>query len=80
MFNGCHVLVTTAPSLVELINKQSQLFDKKRIKHFVFDNIDLTIERYPNECELIRKRFCMQPKEDCKEYMQVSWRIEDLSS
>lgn len=57
LLNGCDVLVTTPPAFGRIIEKDanllSQLFNKKRMKHLIFDGIDMMLEHFKSESEAV---------------------------
>lgn len=56
LMNGCHLLITTPPCFERLNNTELlQMFDKTRIKHLIFDEIDSIAKRFPNEVNTIIK-------------------------
>lgn len=60
--NGCGLLVCTVPNLHRLLNfegeMKQQLFDKRRIKHLVLDDIDLMVGRFSSELKVVMGSFC----------------------
>lgn len=62
LFNGCGILVCTVPHLNRLLNfevdQKQKLFDKCRIKHIVFDDIDLIVGRFSSELKFVMDYFC----------------------
>lgn len=59
MYNGCNILVTTAPCLKELISNQMNLFSGK-LRCIAFENIDCIMERHPDACNEIIKKMCLR--------------------
>lgn len=56
LLNGCDLFITTPPCFARLAESEViKLFDKKRIKHCVFDGIDTMLEMFDKEIKLIIK-------------------------
>lgn len=46
MLNGIDILVTSIPNLLQLINNPLGVFDAKRLKRVVFDEMDSMYQRF----------------------------------
>lgn len=62
MFNGCNILVTTAPCLKELISNQNslQVIKSDKLRCIVFENIDCIMDKHPVACNEIIKEMCLR--------------------
>lgn len=62
LLNGCGIFVCTVPNLHRLLNLETelnqQLFDRRRIKHLVLDDIDMIVGRFSNELKVVMESFC----------------------
>lgn len=76
MFNGCNILVTTAPCLKELISNQnsSHVFKSDKLRCIVFENIDCIMEKHPDSCNEIIKEMCLRKsyKGDPRQFIVTS--------
>lgn len=61
LFNGCNILVTTAPCLQELISNQKTLdIISAKLRCITFENIDCIFEKHPEPCNEIIKKMCLR--------------------
>lgn len=62
LLNGCGILICTVPNVRRLLNLEAelkhQLFDRRRIKHLVLDDIDLIVGRFSSELKVVMESFC----------------------
>lgn len=61
LYNGCNILVTTAPCLKELISNQKTLdVISSKLRCITFENIDCIMEKHPDSCNDIIKKMCLR--------------------
>lgn len=62
LFNGCNILVTTAPCLKELIGMQnsSHVIKSDKLQYIAFENIDSIMEKHTDSCNEIFKELCLR--------------------
>ncbi|XP_055304540.1 putative ATP-dependent RNA helicase TDRD12 isoform X2 [Sitodiplosis mosellana] len=58
LYNGCNILVATAPCLVDLITKSEHIFKSDRLKCIAFENLDCIMEKQPDIVNFIVKNLC----------------------
>lgn len=58
LYNGCNILVTTAPCLEELLTKNSNAIKTNRLECIAFENIDSIMEKHRKTCVYIMKELC----------------------
>lgn len=58
LYNGCNILVTTAPCLKELLTKYSNGIKTDRLECVAFENIDCIMEKHREACSYIVKELC----------------------
>lgn len=64
LLNGCHLLITTPPCFLRLVNEieDVQVFDRDKLKNLVFDNFDEICEKYSESLRDVLK-ICTYPPE-----------------
>lgn len=61
LLNGCAILVATAPGIRRVYENMPNALVKERVQSVVIDNIDIIIERFGNELQLLCK-ICDKPE------------------
>lgn len=64
LYNGCNILVVTAPCLLELIKKTPHAIKNDKLKCIAFENIDCIMAKHPDICDTIIKELCAQKKKE----------------
>ena len=57
LLSGCHVLITTPPSLVRIITAEHPATHLGRCCHLILENVDETLDRFPEDVAVIMKVF-----------------------
>lgn len=78
LYNGCNILVATAPCLAKLIKGSPNAIKSDKLKCIAFENIDCNMEKYKTEIDYIVNELCLRKsyKGDQRQIMVTSrtWR------
>lgn len=71
LYNGCNILVTTAPCLKELLTKSANAIKSEKLKCIAFENLDCIMKKHADICNDIIKELCVK-KGDVRQIIVTS--------